>query len=73
LYTARGIISTEPAHHRGFEIMKKLYVEIPINWTQEEPSEMNMNVVNTLNISGVLSRFVGAVGLDRAHYRALSF
>jgi hypothetical protein len=73
LYTARGIISTEPAHHRGFEIMKKLYVETPINWTQEEPSEMNMNVVNTLNISGVLSRFVGAVGLDRAHYRALSF
>lgn len=73
LYTSRGIISSEPTRHQGFDIMKKKYVETSINWAHEEPSGVHMNVVKALNISGVLSQFVDAVGLDRAHYPALSF
>jgi len=73
IYTVRGVISNEPVQHKGFEIMKKLYVETSINRIQEELSEVDMNVVKTLNISGMLGRFVDAVGLDRVHYPALKF
>jgi len=73
IYTIRGVISNEPIRHQDFEIMKKLYVETSIGRTQEKTSEMDMNVVKTLNISGMLSRYVDAVGMDRAHYPALKF
>jgi len=72
IYTARGIISNEPVQHKGFEMMKKLYVETSVNIGSEKPSEMDMNVVKTLYITGILSDFVDAVGLDRNRYAALS-
>jgi hypothetical protein len=72
IYTARGIISNEPVQHKGFEMMKKLYVETSVNQGSEKPSEMDMNVVKTLNITGILSDFVDAVGLERNRYAALS-
>ncbi len=72
IYTARGIISDEPVLHNGFEIMKKLYVEASINSGAEENFEVDMNVVKTLNITGILNDFVDATGLDRTRYPALS-
>ena len=72
IYTARGIISNEPIQHKGFEMMKKLYVETSVNHGPEKPSEMDMNVVKTLYITGMLSDFVDAVGLERNRYAALS-
>jgi hypothetical protein len=72
IYTARGIISNEPLQHRGFEMMKKLYVETSVNQGPEKPSEMDMNVVKTLYITGMLSDFVDAVWLERNRYSALS-
>ena len=71
-YTARGIISNEPVQHTGFEMMKKLYVETSISQGPEKSSEIDMNVVKILYITGILSDFVDAVGLDRTRYAALS-
>jgi hypothetical protein len=70
-YTARGIISNEPVTHKGFEVMKKLYVETFVNSGTERASGPDMNVVKTLNISGILKDFVDATGLDRTRYPAL--
>ena len=72
IYTARGVISNEPVQYKGFEIMKKLYVETSVNQGPEKPSEMDMNVVKTLYITGILGDFVDAVGLERNRYAALS-
>ena len=72
IYTARGIISNEPVQHKGFEMMKKLYVEASISQEPEKLSEIDINVVKTLYITGMLSDFVDAVGLDRTRYAALS-
>jgi hypothetical protein len=72
IYTARGVISNEPVQHKGFEMMKKLYVETSISQEPEKSSDMDMNVVKTLYITGILSDFVDAVRLDRARYAALS-
>ena len=72
IYTARGIISNEPVQHKGFELMKKLYVETSVNHGPEKPSEMDMNVVKSLYLTGILSDFVDAVGLERNRYGALS-
>jgi hypothetical protein len=72
IYTIRGVISNEPVQHKGFEMMKKLYVETSVNQRPEKPSEMDMNVVKTLYIKGILGDFVDAVGLERNRYAALS-
>jgi hypothetical protein len=72
IYTVRGIISNEPFQHKGFEMMKKLYVETSVNQGPEKPSEMDMNVVKTLYINGILTDFVDAMGLDRTRYAVLS-
>jgi len=72
IYTARGVISNEPVQHKGFEMMKKLYVEASISQEPEKLSEIDINVVKTLYITGILSDFVDAVGLDRTRYAALS-
>ena len=72
IYTARGVISNEPVQHKGFEMMKKLYVEASISQEPEKLSEMDINVVKTLYITGILSDFLDAVGLDRTRYAALS-
>jgi hypothetical protein len=72
IYTTRGIISNEPVVHKGFEIMKKLYVETTVNSEAKNVSDVDINVVKTLNITGILIDFVDAVGLDRTRYPALS-
>jgi hypothetical protein len=72
IYTIRGIISNEPVKHKGFEMMKKLYVETSVNQGPEKPSKMDMNVVKTLYIKGILSDFVDGMGLERNRYAALS-
>jgi hypothetical protein len=72
IYTARGVISNEPVQYSGFEIMKKLYVETSVNQGPEKPSEMDMNVVKTLYITGILTDFVDIMGLDRERYAVLS-
>lgn len=72
IYTARGVISNEPVQHKGFEIMKKLYVETSVNQGSEKPPAMDMNVVKTLYISGILADFVDVMGLDRTRYAVLS-
>ena len=72
IYTARGVISNEPVQYKGFEIMKKLYVETSVNQGPEKPSEMDMNVVKTLYITGILTDFVDVIGLDRTKYAVLS-
>ncbi|MEJ2656994.1 MAG: hypothetical protein P8012_07320 [Desulfobacterales bacterium] len=69
--TARGIISNDPILHKGFEIMKKLYVETPINSGTENAAKSDMNVVKPLYITGLLNDFVDAMGLDRTRYPAL--
>jgi hypothetical protein len=72
VYTIRGIISNEPVLHNGFDVMKKLYVETPLNGGAEKViTEGNMNVVKILNITGILNVFVDAVGLDSKGYPAL--
>jgi hypothetical protein len=72
IYTVRGIISNEPVQHKGFGMMKKLYVETSVNQGPEKPSEMDMNVVKTLYISGMFTEFVVVMGLDRMRYPVLS-
>ncbi|NIA31501.1 MAG: hypothetical protein GWP06_16535 [Actinobacteria bacterium] len=72
IYTVRGIVSNEPVQHKGFEMMKKLYVETFVNQGHEKPSEMDMNVVKTLYITGILTDFVDVMGLERTRYRVLS-
>ena len=72
IYTVRGIISSEPVQHKGFEMMKKLYVETSVNQGTEKPSEMDMNVVKTLYITGILTDFVDIMELDRTRYAVLS-
>ena len=72
IYTVRGIISNEPIQHKGFEMMKKLYVETSVNQGHEKPSEMDMNVVKTLYITGILTDFVDVMGLDRTRYPVFS-
>ncbi len=72
IYTARGVISNEPFQYKGFEIMKKLYVETSVNQGPEKPPEMDMNVVKTLYITGILTDFVDVIGLDRKRYAVLS-
>ena len=72
IYTVRGIISNEPVQHKGFEMVKKLYVETSVNQGHEKPSEMDMNVVKTLYITGILTDFVDVIGLDRTRYAVLS-
>ncbi|MBW2605004.1 MAG: hypothetical protein JRE28_11930 [Deltaproteobacteria bacterium] len=71
-YTVRGIISNEPVQYKGFEMIKKLYVETSVNQGPEKPSEMDMNAVNTLYITGILTDFIDAMGLDRTKYPVLS-
>ena len=72
IYTVRGIISNEPVQHKGFEMVKKLYVETSLNQGSEKPSEMDMNVVKTLYLTGILTDFIDAMGLDRMRYSVLS-
>jgi len=72
IYTVRGIISNEPVQHKGFEMVKKLYVETSVNQGSEKPSEMDMNVVKTLYLTGILTDFIDAMGLDRMRYSVLS-
>jgi hypothetical protein len=72
IYTARGIISNEPVLHKGFEIMKKLYVEAAVNSGTGTVADGGMNVIKMLNITGILNLFVDAVGLDRNRYPTLS-
>ena len=72
IYTIRGIISNERVQHKGFEMMKKLYVETSLSQEPEKPSGMDMNVVKTLYITGILSDFVDAMGLDRTRFAVLS-
>ncbi|MDH3575682.1 MAG: hypothetical protein OET07_13480 [Desulfobacteraceae bacterium] len=72
IYTVRGIISNEPVQHKGFEMVKKLYVETFVNQGSEKPSEMDMNVVKTLYLTGILTDFIDAMGLDRMRYSVLS-
>jgi len=72
IYTVRGIISNEPVQHKGFEMMKKLYMETSVNQRPEKPSEMDMNVIKTLYVDGILTDFVDAIGLDRTRYPVLS-
>ena len=72
IYTARGIISNEPLQHKGFEVMKKLYVETSINQAPVESWEVDMNVVKTLYLTGILTDFIDVLGLDRTRYAALS-
>ena len=71
-YTVRGIISNESVQHKGFEMMKKLYVETSVNQGPEKLSEMDMNVVKTLYITGILTDFVDIMRLDRTRYPVLS-
>ena len=71
-YTARGIISKEPVLYKGFEVMKKLYVETFFNSGIENDSGSVNNVVKTLHISAILKDFVDALGLDQTRYPALS-
>lgn len=71
IYTVRGIISNEPVQHKGFEMMKKLYVETSVNQEPEKSSEMDMNVVKTLYITGILTDFVDVMGLERNRYAVL--
>ena len=71
VYKIRGIISNEPVLHKGFDVMKKLYVETTLNGGSEKAIEGNMNVVKILNITGILNVFVDAVGLDSKRYPAL--
>jgi hypothetical protein len=71
IYTARGIISNEPVQHKGFEMMKKLYVETSVIQEPEESSEVDRNVVKTLYITGILTDFIDALGLDRTRYAVL--
>jgi hypothetical protein len=72
IYTSRGIISNEPVLHKGFDIIKKLYVETSIDSGAKNVSKVDMNVVKTLYITGILNDFVDAMGLDRTRYPALS-
>jgi len=72
IYTVRGIISNEPIQHKGFEMMKKIYVETSVSQEPEKSSEMDMNVVKTLYITGILSDFVDAMGLDRTKFAVFS-
>lgn len=72
IYTARGIISNEPVQHKGFEMMKKLYVDTSIDQEPEESWEVDMNVVKTLYITGILTDFIDSLGLDRTRYAVLS-
>jgi hypothetical protein len=72
VYTIRGIISNEPVLHNGFDVIKKLYVEISLNGGAEKViTEGNTNVVKILNITGILKVFVDGVGLDPTRYPAL--
>jgi hypothetical protein len=72
IYTARGIISNEPIQYKGFEMIKKLYVETSVNQGSENFLEMDMNVVKTLYIKDILINFVDAMGLERTRYPVLS-
>ena len=72
VYTVRGIISNEPVQHKGFRMMKKLYVETFVNQGPDKSPEMNMNVVNTLCINGILTEFADAMGLARTRYPVFS-
>jgi len=72
IYTVRGIVSNEPVQQKGLEMMKKLYVETSINQPLEKNPEIDMNVVKTLYITGILTHFVETMGLDRKRYAVLS-
>ena len=72
IYTARGIISNEPIQYKGFEMIKKLYVETSVNQGSENFLETDMNVVKTLYIKDILINFVDAMGLERTRYPVLS-
>lgn len=72
IYTVRGIISDEPVQHKGFDIMKKLYVETPVNQELEKSPKIDMNIVKTLYITGILTDFVDAMGLDKTRYPVLT-
>ena len=72
IYNVKGIISNEPAHLKGFEIAKELYVETFIGSQPEKVSTIGMNIVKMLNITDVLNNFVVRLNLDRTHYPALS-
>ena len=71
IFTARGIISNETVVHKGFEVIKKLYVETSVPQGAEKSSKMDMNVVKTLYITGILTDFIDGMGLDRTRYPAL--
>lgn len=72
IYNVKGIISNEPAHYKGFEIAKELYVETSIGLQPEKVSIIGMNIAKMLNITDVLNNFVVRLNLDRTHYPALS-
>ena len=72
IYTIRGIISNEPVLYKGFDMMKKLFVETAVNQGIEQTSNMDLNVVKTLYITGILTDFVDTMGLEKTRYRVLS-
>ena len=72
IFIRREKWSEKPFQFNGFEIMKKLYVETSVNQGPEKTSEMDMNVVKTLYITGILTDFVDIMGLDRERYEVLS-
>ena len=71
MYTIRGIISNEPDHYNGFEIMKERYVETSIGLPPKKMSTIDMNIINVLNITDVLNSFVIRLNLNRSRYSAL--
>jgi hypothetical protein len=71
-YIAKGIISKQPSRYKGFEVVEELYTETSIGLQPDQLASQDKNIVNTLNITEILDRFVTQMDLDRDHYPALS-
>lgn len=71
-YIIRGIISKKGIRSEGVDMMQALYTETFINSDADPFVDLETNTAKTLNISGFLYRFVECMGLDVAHYAALS-
>jgi len=71
-YTIRGLISSRPVEHMGFQVMEERYLETSIGRQSVDIESMGMDSVKVLDITGVLERFIEKLQQGRENYQALS-
>ena len=62
-YVVRGVISTEPAEYRGYEIKEERFVETSLNSQPPSAAPFELDNIKVLNITTLLRNFINKLDL----------